>query len=184
MATMAKANDYSTQDDANATTISNLIDLLDDPHGLKRQQARWELVSIGEPAVPALLKLLKDQREGVRWEAAKALSQIGDPAAAPKLVEVLEDDNFGVRWLAAEGLICTGSQGLVPLLRALERHSDSKWLRDGAHHVIRSLVGEPTLHDTLAPVLTALEGIEPVLEAPPAAQTALCTLLETANTPI
>jgi HEAT repeat protein len=178
---MAEPNDYSTRDDDNSATISNLIDRLDDPHGLKRQQARWELVSIGKPAVPALLELLKDQREGVRWEAAKALSQIGDPDAAPKLVEALDDDNFGVRWLAAEGLICTGGRGLIPLLRALERHSDSKWLRDGAHHVIRSLVGEPTLHDTLAPVLRALEGIEPVLEVPPAAEKALCTLTEPAN---
>jgi len=32
----------------------------------------------------------------VRWEAAKALGQIGDATAAPALVEALQDEEFDV----------------------------------------------------------------------------------------
>ncbi len=47
--------------------------------------------------------------------------------------------NLGIRWLAAEGLIGLGEAGLRPLLEALVHHSDSAWLREGAHHVLKAL---------------------------------------------
>ena len=75
----------------------------------------------------------------MRWEAAKSLSDIADPAAAPALVQALEDPETGVRWLAAEGLIRMRSACLQPLLHALTERADSVWLRDGAHHVLHDL---------------------------------------------
>jgi hypothetical protein len=166
------------QDNRNGpATIDTLIGGLAEPNGLKRRDARVKLVEIGKAAVPALVETLADPREQVRWEAAKALSQIGDPIAAPALVKALEDENFGVRWLAAEGLITARRNGLQPLLQALVHHSDSAWLREGAHHVLRSLIGEPGLHDLIAPVLTALDDVEPVIEVPPTAQGALDAML-------
>lgn len=157
--------------------IDTLISELAGPNGLKRQDARLKLVEIGKAAVPTLVETLDDQREPVRWEAAKALSQIGEPTAAPALVKALEDENFGVRWLAAEGLIAAGRKGLRPLLQALVHHSDSGWLREGAHHVLRSLIGEPGLYDLIAPMLAALDDVEPVIEVPLAAQETLDGLL-------
>ncbi len=108
----------------------------------------------------------------MRWEAVKILGEMLDPAAAPALVEALRDAQSGVRWLAAEGLIALGPSGLEPLLQALVKHSDSAWLREGAHHVLRDLA-RGNLEKVVRPVLTALEDIEPSLEVPWAAEAAL-----------
>jgi HEAT repeat protein len=178
---MSKYTEHTHDIGNDQITIDTLIGELAGPNGLKRQDARLKLVEIGRAAVPTLVETLDDQREQVRWEAAKALSQIGDPVAAPALVKALEDENFGVRWLAAEGLIAAGRKGLPPLLQALVHHSDSGWLREGAHHVLRSLVGEPGLHDLIAPVLVALDDIEPVIEVPPAAKEALDAMVDTTH---
>ena len=51
----------------------------DDP--VERQEARDALVEVGSATLPGLLAALKDQRQHVRWEAAKTLSGIADPAA-------------------------------------------------------------------------------------------------------
>lgn len=160
---------------ADPNTINELIVTLGDHDGLARQRARHSLVAIGQPAVPALAKALTDPSGQRRWEAAKALGSIRDPSAAPALVSAMEDQDFGVRWLAAEGLIGLKGAGLAPLLQALAQHPDRVWLREGAHHVFRMLV-DHDLHDLVAPVLAALDGIEPVLEAPGAAQAALRAL--------
>jgi HEAT repeat protein len=91
------------------------------------------------------------------------------------MVRALEDESFGVRWLAAEGLIAMGQAGIPSLLRALMVRSDSPWLRAGAHHVLRSLAENP-LHQYLAPVLAALDDVEPTLAVPIAAHDALYEL--------
>jgi HEAT repeat protein len=72
---------------------------------LRRQEARLELVQTGEPAVSALIAALQDPSEQMRWEAAKALSEIGDPYAVPALISALGDPSFGMRWTAHQ---CTG----------------------------------------------------------------------------
>jgi HEAT repeat protein len=161
--------------------LSNLIADLADDEGLKRQRARQTLVSMGKPAVALLTEALSNQRERVRWEAAKALSEMCAPAAAEALVNTLEDESFGVRWLAADGLIAIKREGLLPLLQALVGCSDSVLLRQGAHHVLRILAGEKDLHLQLAPVLAALEDSEPALEIPLAARNAIIALQSAGN---
>ncbi len=123
---------------ANEEIESLIADLASD-HGLTRQRARESLAAIGQPAVAPLIAALADSKRQVRWEAVKALGEIGDPAAASALVSALEDEGSGIRWLAAEGLIAIGREGLKPLLQALVHYSDSEWLREGAHHVLRRL---------------------------------------------
>jgi hypothetical protein len=118
--------------------------------------------------VPALLKSLQSPSKHVRWEAAKALGEIADPGAAPALVSALEDEKGAVRWLAATALINLGHAALVPLLRGLEGSSDSIWFRDGAHHVLHTLIKDGVADEAI-PVLEALEDIEPSVEAPVAA---------------
>jgi HEAT repeat protein len=105
-----------------------------------------------------VLPLLLDKQTYVRWEAAKALSEIGDPGAAPTLVKVLEDHDSGIRWMAAEGLIRTEQAGLLPLLEALLDHSQSIWLREGADHVLKVLARNEKLPPQVEPVLQALHG--------------------------
>jgi HEAT repeat protein len=153
-------------------TISALIADLDSKDGLVRVRARRSLVAIGGLAVGPLDEALTSKKQWVRWEAAKALGQIGDPAATQALVKALEDEMFDVRWLAAEGLIAIGHGAVVPLLHALTKHSDSLWLREGAHHVFHD-INIRNLKKVLRPVLDALEDIEPSVEVPRVAETAL-----------
>lgn len=158
-----------------AQSIPVLIETLSNRDGLQRQAAREALVHIGDPAVAPLIAALGDSREHVRWEAAKALGQMCNPAAAPALVRTLEDREGGVRWVAAHALISMERLGVAPLLEALMSRSNSVLLRDGAHHVLRALC-DGELAALLSPVLAALDGAEPVLQAPVAAQAALAQL--------
>lgn len=138
----------------------------------KCRRARQALVAIGEKAVEPLIDALAHRKGWVRWEAAKALGQIRGQAATDALVHALDDRNFDVRWLAAEGLISRGREGMIPLLQALIARSDSAWLRDGAHHVFHDLSDE-CLKKHVRPVLAALEELDPAVEVPLAARTAL-----------
>ena len=149
-------------------TIASLIGALASPDGVERHAAREQLEEIGKPAVPFLVRTLQSPSPHARWEAAKALGEIGDASAAPALVEALEDEKAAVRWLAATALGNLGRDALVPLLRGLEGGSDSIWFRDGAHHVLRDLIKEGVADEAI-PVIEALEDIEPCIEAPIAA---------------
>jgi HEAT repeat protein len=121
--------------------------------------------------VTPLIEALAGGDTQTRWEAAKALGYLADPDGAPALVRALRDEEFGVRWLAAEGLILLGRDGLEPLLRALMERPDSVWLRQGAHHVLRVL-SRRGFREVLQPVLAALDGLEPWLQVPLAAEDA------------
>ena len=148
--------------------FGSLVEALADSDGVVRHAAREQLERIGRPAVPFLIKALESPSEHARWESAKALKEIRDPRAASALVSTLEDDKSAVRWLAATALINLGRDALAPLLRGLEGHSDSIWFRDGAHHVLHSLISDGVADEAI-PVLEALENLEPCIEAPVAA---------------
>jgi HEAT repeat protein len=160
---------------ADPASINSLIANLASEDGMLRVNARRSLVTIGGPSVPFLIQALANRNKWMRWEAAKALGQIGDPAATQALVIALEDRIFDVRWLAAEGLIAIGREALVPLLHALINHPDSLWLREGVHHVLHDLA-KGKLDEVLQPVLAALEDIEPSVEVSFAAERALDAL--------
>jgi len=167
--------------------MDTLINTLSSHKDKAREGARHALVAMGNVAVPPLIEALKNKNTLMRWEAAKALSEIGEPETAPVLVEALEDEDFDVRWLAAEGLIKMNIKGLKPLLEALEQRADSIWLLEGAHHVFHDLA-KGGLRKVLTPMLVALEALDPsfggswrgrhesALELPFAAHQALETL--------
>jgi HEAT repeat protein len=143
---------------------------------IKCQIARRELVSIGNKAVPHLIRALSDKRHWVRWEAAKALGQIGDKAATEALVKALEDSEFDVHWLAAEALINIGKDSLGPLLMALADHGDkSLLLRQGAHHVLHD-INRSGLEAILNPVMIAVEDVSPSITVLQIAKKALDSL--------
>jgi uncharacterized protein YrrD len=155
--------------------IKTLIGFLTSRSGLTRQYARTSLVAIGKPAVPALLALLKNKKSRGRWEVLKALGEIRDPSAISELITRLNDESFEIRWLAAEALVALGSQVIVPLLQALIRQSDSVYVRESAHHILRSLVDDKT-KKFIRPVLTALEDMDYSMMVPMAARKALRSL--------
>jgi len=150
-------------------TMEGLIMALASHNDSVRVKARHSLVAMGKAAVPLLTKALKSENSLTKWEAAKALGEIGDPSTAAALVEALEDDDFDVRWLAAEGLTKMNINALKPLLQALEKRGDSFFLQEGAHHVFHDLA-KGGLRKFLAPVLAALEKLEPGEEVPWAAR--------------
>lgn len=157
------------------SAFEELIAALGSDNAPVRAHARQTLVARGRSVIPALIEALGDPNEDIRWGAAKALGEIGDLAAAPAIVAALEDDNSGVRWIAAEAIVSHPNAHLKPLLEALTKRPDSVWLREGAHHFLRTF--EPAdLTPALAQVRRALEGIEPALTVPLAAEAALKAL--------
>lgn len=168
----------------NLTEIPALIDKLADTNVLVRDKAGRSLIKLGQSAVIPLIAALESDDGQVRWEAARALGEIGDPRAATALVQRLEDTRFDVRWLAAEGLIRMGRPGAAALLRALTSAPwDAVWLREGAHHVLRALLGT-SFGTVLAPVVMALEGPEPAVCVPVAAHAALEALQKCPDEPM
>jgi HEAT repeat protein len=179
------ARRYSEREDdmvesrqAAPVAIISLIAGLASDDGVTRVKARHALVLSGDEAVKPLTRALADPNQWVRWEAAKALGQIGNSAATHALVKALEDRMFDVRWLAAQGLINIGPEAIVPLLKALVERADSVWMREGAHHVLHDLArGE--FRKVLQPVLTALEDVDAPVEVPFVAKAALRMLKDT-----
>jgi hypothetical protein len=152
--------------------IKSLIVDLNSQDGLIRVKARKALVAIGSPSVAPLEKALASNKEWVRWEVVKTLAQIGDARATATLVNLLRDKMFDLRWLAAEGLIHIGRAALPLLLQEFIKHPDSSWLQEGVHHVLHD-EARGDLREILHPVIAALEGFEPSVEAPLLAETAL-----------
>ncbi len=122
--------------------LESWMEMLASKDGMVRQKARKALVALGKPAAPSLAKALQNSAlDQVRWEAAKALSEIGDTRSIPALVKALEDSDFDVAWVAAEALIKFKRTAWPALLRALmkaKKDADSILLRQGAHHVLRN----------------------------------------------
>jgi HEAT repeat protein len=155
--------------------IASLIDGLGSKRPTDRKKSREKLVAVGHAAVVPLLHKLEDPVEHVRWEAAKVLQGIADPAAADALVESLEDPSEDVRWVAGEALIGLGWEGVKHVLIALLRKADSNSLCIGAHHVLARFAKRKSGR-FLKPVLEGLHGFEPGVHTPLAALTALKSL--------
>jgi hypothetical protein len=175
-----KSNAGSVSSKPAKATIRSLIADLASKDGIVRVKARRQLVSYRARSVTLLIETLSSENDWARWEAAKALSQIGNPASIQALLKALSDRRFEVRWLAAEGLIRIGRKAIVPLLESLVKHSDSYWLCEGIHHVLHDM-NRGKFDKVLRPVLVALEGTEPSLEVPLAARTALDALAKNAS---
>jgi HEAT repeat protein len=141
----------------------------------EREATREQLIALGNAAVIPLLHGLDDSNEHVRWEAAKALGGIADPAAVDALTEALNDESDGVRWAAGEALIAIGWDGVKQVLVTLLRKSDSNAVCTAAHHVLSHFAKQKT-GEYLKPVLERLDGEEPAVRVPLAALTALAHL--------
>ncbi|MCE5253210.1 MAG: HEAT repeat domain-containing protein [Actinomycetia bacterium] len=140
-----------------------LTDLAGDD-GRARLQARETLAAIGEPALDLLVGLLDSPEPRLRWEAAKALAEIPEPAAIPGLVALLGGGRSDIGWLAAVALINLGTRSVPHVLLALTQNENagSKPFCKSAHHVLHDLAARNgVLRDILEPVLVALEDSAP-----------------------
>ncbi len=165
------------QSNAQPENIESLVADFASRDGGVRVAAREALVNIGKPAVEALVRTLADSRTQLRWEAAKTLGTIADPAAVEALALALNDKVFDVRWLAATGLIAIGREAVTPVLRLVISCANSTICRASGHHVLHDLAQQDEdLAKMLAPVLAALDGVAPSVEVPLAAKTAIAVL--------
>ncbi|WP_442509488.1 HEAT repeat domain-containing protein [Novipirellula sp. SH528] len=157
--------------------INAAIQQLASDDGVTREKARNALVAAeSRDVTEALIAELVDYRHQVRWEAAKALSQIGDSIAALPLVHAMDDDDHDVAWVAAEGVAEMGEVGLQAVLSGLTRSSRSGSFYKVAHHALKEIRKHGKHRDVVAKVMEALEGVEPRLSAPIAAYRALQVL--------
>jgi HEAT repeat protein len=143
----------------------------DDRHA--REKARFALVQAGRDATPLLIDVLTGDTQRCRWEAARVLADIKDPASAPDLVEALIDDSIEVHWAASEALIALGRDAIIPVLKGIVSHFDSYRFRQGAYHVLHTLERSHQLDIHSRKVLEALRDVESSIKAPWAAEQAL-----------
>ena len=159
--------------DARPSSIERLVGELASTDMIERTTARQCLVEIGKPAVDTLTAALSHPQQHVRWEAAKTLEAIADPASIPLLVEALQDADGDVRWVVGEALIALGKDSIVPVLKTLLADPDNPvGLYENAHQVLHGLAND-SLRPILAPVLEALKRGEPEVATPLAAQAAI-----------
>ena len=157
----------------NENLIHSLVTALENPSRSDHRKIRQQLLNCGDACVPVLEKMLSSEVAHTRWEAAKTLGALHDEATISALLRCLEDEDIGVRWVASEGLIAMGRTCIKPLMQALTERFHSIWLREGAQHILRSLRNLGMLHQNELTVLEALEGIEPVMTVPWAAEAVL-----------
>ena len=117
--------------------VYGLIDVNDYKNHMK---SRKELVKAGKKILPVMYKMLKSDEKVIRKEAMKVVERIADPTSIPVAINMLEDRESEVRWIAAEALIRIGRESITPLLKALISNGISFYLRQGAHHVLSTLI--------------------------------------------
>jgi HEAT repeat protein len=156
-------------------SVESLINSLSNEDGAVRQNARVALTALGQLAVTPLVKLLESDNSQVRWEAAKALGEIGGKEAVRALVKKLDDNNRDVRWVATAGLMGAGDRAVEPLLHELIVKSGSVWVRESSIRILDSILNERN-REHLRPVLAALKGRAPIFGVPIAAYEALISL--------
>ncbi|HCY74363.1 MAG TPA: hypothetical protein DHV28_00445 [Ignavibacteriales bacterium] len=138
--------------------ISELINDFSSDNGIVRRIARQKIVGLGADAIDFLVELQNSPKHIVRWEAIKAIEQIGDPLGTPILISALKDDKFDVRWIAAEGLIRIGKPSIKPLMKELVNNSELVFVREGAHHVLKELKTMGVFDDKFD-IITKLESL-------------------------
>ena len=150
--------------------LTDLIEALGSDDGPKRKRARETLTLLGEAAIPLLRDLLSSANKRTRWEAAKTLAAMIDPASAEALVGLVTDEYSEVRWLAASGLINLGPRSVAPVLGSLIRHPESLGNQQAARRVLRGLSSDnDVLAEIVGPVVDALDHPDPGVIASKAA---------------
>jgi HEAT repeat protein len=110
----------------------------------RRRMAFRRLSEIGEPAVPALVDLMRENGIPVRGDAFNVLANLGPRAASavPELLEMLKGDQPELRRDAAWilGTIGPAAESAVPSLTPLLQHPDQR-LRDVAARALAQIGG-------------------------------------------
>jgi HEAT repeat protein len=104
-----------------------------------RNAAARALSDIGEPAVQPLIRALWHDEMLVRGSAAVILGRIGDSRAVPKLIDTLADPEATVRQSAARALGCIGDVRAKSALLSRAHDDRDKHVREAARESIEKL---------------------------------------------
>lgn len=122
-----------------------------DIHSTPAESAADALVEIGTPAVPALMKAVRDPDPDVRSRSVYALGRIGDPRAVDTLVRAMRDRDRDVRLTAAIWTHQTDEKLLDATIRALNDRDEA--VRWEASKNMQSYADNPR---ALAPMIATL----------------------------
>ncbi len=146
-----------------------LIRALANGRGALHRAAGRALHDLGRAAQPALLEALHHPDSHVRWHAARALAHCADASGAAILCEGLYDEQAEVRWATANVLADLDAAVLPAILRSMIGHRLNESYRRAIYHALHSMSSHHT-QELVHPVLEALHGPAPSLEAPLAAE--------------
>jgi len=146
-----------------------LLKLLITDRGDLHREAGRALRSLGDLAKSTWLEALNHPDNHIRWHAAHGLGEIGDARYAMILAEGLRDENYAVRWATADVLPRLGSRAVPAILTMITHHQLDEPLRQAAYHALRGITTQKT-RQYLKPLLDALRGLTPGVEAPAVAQ--------------
>ncbi len=131
-----------------ARAVPVLIDALHDRGRDVHQHAAWGLMHIGPPAVPEMIKALKDEDGHVRKDIAKILGHVGDPSAVDAIIEALGDDVADVRRAAAEALGQFKDAAAVPAL-CIALQDAQEFVRRTAAEALGQIGATDAVHDLI-----------------------------------
>ena len=127
-----------------------------------RKMAMPVLVSLGSPAVPHVVPVLRDSGLTGRWSAAEVLGEIRDRAAVEPLLKTMTDTNPTVRNSTITALGKIGDPVVIPHFAELMnsvRGTDEHFLLSATVGEALGEIGEPAL----AQLMSMLKGEESVL---------------------
>ena len=136
--------------------ISALIRAFTDQNRSVRKDAMSSMKRIGQPAVPALVKALRDNDALVRYSAARLLGRVREATALPALIEALQDKNAPVRGVAARALGSIGHPDAIPVL--IEASKDEKPTVRAASAAALGMIRDPAAVPALTEALKREDG--------------------------
>ncbi len=100
-----------------------LIAILSDKNERVRWAAADSLLEMGELVVESLLDALDAEDKYTRAEAAGVLGKMRNERAIEPLIECMKDDDINVRWIASKALATMGYPAVRPLIDAMDDKS-------------------------------------------------------------
>lgn len=129
------------------------------------QEARRGLCDMGHLAEEAWVEALNHPDSHIRWHAARALSQIGDPRAVEVLAEGLHDPNYAVRWTTARVLASMDSTALPAILQLIAHRPLDESFRQACYHALHAMPSRRT-QEYIQPLLQVLSSPTAAVQAP------------------
>ena len=129
------------------------------------QEARRGLCDMGHLAEGAWVEALEHPDSHIRWHAARALSQIGDPRAVEVLAEGLHDPNYSVRWTTARVLASMDSTAIPAILQLIAHRPMDEPFRQACYHALHAMPS-PRTQEYIQPLLEALNSSTAPVQAP------------------